>query len=193
MNNVNDKYDIILASASPRRQELLSSMDISFRVEVIRGIDESYPAELDSNQVTLYISKKKAASYKSLITSNQLIITADTVVVIDNEILGKPKDSAEAMKMLRSLSGRTHKVITGVTITTAEREVAFDTTTIVEFAELSDAEISYYVQRYNPTDKAGSYGIQEWIGAIGVKSISGSYYNVMGLPLHRLYTELKSF
>ncbi len=193
MNNVNDKYDIILASASPRRQELLSSMDISFRVEVIRGIDESYPAELDSNQVTLYISKKKAASYKSLITSNQLIITADTVVVIDNEILGKPKDSAEAIQMLRSLSGRTHKVITGVTITTAEREVAFDTTTIVEFAELTDEEISYYVQRYNPTDKAGSYGIQEWIGAIGVKSISGSYYNVMGLPLHRLYTELKSF
>lgn len=192
MNNLN-KYDIILASASPRRQELLQSLDIDFRVEVLRDIDESYPIELNSNEIALYISKKKAASYNSLITTNQLIITADTVVVIDNKILGKPVDKTEAKSMLRNLSGRTHKVITGVTINTAEKMVAFDATTIVEFAELSNEEIDYYVERYNPTDKAGSYGIQEWIGAIGVKSISGSFYNVMGLPLHRLYTELKGF
>ncbi|MFI3240269.1 MAG: Maf family nucleotide pyrophosphatase [Bacteroidales bacterium] len=192
MNNLN-RYDIILASASPRRQELLKSLDINFRVEIINGIDESYPTYLESDNVALYISQKKAKSYQSLITDNQLVITADTIVVVDSQILGKPKDCEDAKCMLRALSGRTHKVITGVAITTADKEVAFDAVTIVEFAELTDDEIEYYVTRYNPADKAGSYGIQEWIGAIGVKSISGSYYNVMGLPLHRLYTELRGF
>lgn len=187
------KYEILLASNSPRRRELLSELGIKFKVCALDGIDESYPPETPAEEVALIISKIKAQAYHKLITSNQLIITADTVVICGNNVLGKPHSEAEAINMLHQLSGTTHKVVTGVTILTAERTSSFKVNTNVQFAILTDEEIEFYVKRFRPFDKAGAYGIQEWIGCIGISHISGSFYNVMGLPLHRLYTELKTF
>jgi septum formation protein len=187
------RYNVILSSNSPRRRELLSELGIDFSIKVIKGIDESYPPQLPPNQVAEYISRKKADAYKKLISGNELVITADTIVLLGDKVMGKPKDNDDACKMLKSLSGKVHKVITGVTITTAELQKSFSVVSEVEFAELTDDEISYYVGRFKPLDKAGAYGIQEWIGCIGVKSINGSFYNVMGLPVQRLYTELKKF
>ena len=185
-------YKLILASNSPRRKELLAGLDVDFDVFVLDGIDESYPQDLKSTDVALYIARKKAEPYKQIIAPDALVITADTVVVVDNRILGKPHDEAEAMEMLREISGRTHLVITGVCITTQEKQVSFSVETEVTFKSLSDAEIEHYVTKYKPYDKAGAYGIQEWIGYVGVTSLKGSYYNVMGLPVQRIYEELKS-
>lgn len=187
------KYEVVLASNSPRRRELLSELGITFTVGVISGIDESCPVSVPAIDVAQTISRKKADAYRKMITSNQLIITADTVVVCGNQVLGKPHTMDDARRMLRKLSGATHRVATGVTIMTANRCSSFNVVTNVDFAELTDDEIEYYVEKYRPLDKAGAYGIQEWIGCIGVSHIDGSYYNVMGLPLHRLYTELKKF
>ncbi len=187
------KYEVLLASNSPRRRELLGDLGVKFSVCVIPDIDESYPEELPAMDVAAYISKVKADAYEKLITASQLIITADTVVICDGEVLGKPSDKADAVSMLKRLSGKVHYVVTGVTITTATRKETFSVVSEVEFAELEDGEIDYYVENYSPLDKAGAYGIQEWIGCMGVKRISGSFYNVMGLPLQRLYTELKKF
>ncbi len=187
------KYNILLASASPRRRELLAQLNVTFEVAPTIDIDESYPASLPVDEVAPSLSKIKADAYKSLITSNQLIITADTVVINKEEILGKPKSTDEAIEMLQSLSGHSHNVVTGVTITTVNKQVTFAVGTNVEFAQLTDEEISWYVNTFTPLDKAGAYGIQEWIGCMGVKNINGSFYNVMGLPLHRLYHELKHF
>lgn len=188
-----DKYEILLASNSPRRRQLLADLGIKFTPCAIDGIDESYPADTPAMDVAMTISKKKAGAYASLITGNRLVITADTVVICDGRVMGKPHDGDEAIEMLRSLSGKAHHVVTGVTITTADRQSAFSAVTEVEFARLTDEEIKYYVDKFHPTDKAGAYGIQEWIGCIGVSRISGSFYNVMGLPVQRLYTELKKF
>ena len=185
-------YKLILASNSPRRKELLAGLDVDFDVFVLDGIDESYPQDLKSTDVALYIARKKAEAYKQIIAPDALVITADTVVVVDNRILGKPHDEAEAMEMLREISGRTHLVITGVCLTTQEKQVSFSVETEVTFKSLSDAEIEHYVTKYKPYDKAGAYGIQEWIGYVGVTSLKGSYYNVMGLPVQRIYEELKS-
>ena len=185
-------YKLILASNSPRRRELLAGLDVDFDVFVLDGIDESYPQDLKSTDVALYIARKKAEPYKQIIAPDALVITADTVVVVDNRILGKPHGEAEAMEMLREISGRTHLVITGVCITTQEKQVSFSVETEVTFKSLSDAEIEHYVTKYKPYDKAGAYGIQEWIGYVGVTSLKGSYYNVMGLPVQRIYEELKS-
>lgn len=185
-------YKLILASNSPRRRELLAGLDVDFDVFVLDGIDESYPQDLKSTDVALYIARKKAEAYKQIIAQDALVITADTVVVVDNRILGKPHDEAEAMEMLREISGRTHLVITGVCLTTQEKQVGFSVETEVTFKSLSDAEIEHYVTKYKPYDKAGAYGIQEWIGYVGVTSLKGSYYNVMGLPVQRIYEELKS-
>ena len=185
-------YKLILASNSPRRRELLAGLDVDFDVIVLDGIDESYPQDLKSTDVALYIARKKAEAYKQIIAPDALVITADTVVVVDNRILGKPHDEAEAMEMLREISGRTHLVITGVCLTTQEKQVSFSVESEVTFKSLSDAEIEYYVTKYKPYDKAGAYGIQEWIGYVGVTSLKGSYYNVMGLPVQRIYEELKS-
>ena len=185
------KYNVILASNSPRRKELLAGLGIDFKVKVIDGIDESYPPSLATQQVAEYIAEKKAEAYRSVMDDNDLIITADTVVIVNNEILGKPTDAADAIRMLQSMAGRSHHVVTGVCITSKHVHKSFSVTTEVEFAALSDDEIDYYVERYRPFDKAGAYGIQEWIGYIGVTSLSGSYYNVMGLPVQRIYTELK--
>ncbi len=187
------KYEVLLASNSPRRRELLGDLGVKFSTFVIPGIDESYPANLPVMEVAAYISRVKADAYAKTISASQLIITADTVVVCDGAVLGKPEDKADAVAMLKRLSGKVHYVVTGVTITTATRKETFSAVSEVEFAELEDDEIEYYVETYLPLDKAGAYGIQEWIGCMGVRRISGSFYNVMGLPLQRLYTELKKF
>ena len=184
------QYNVVLASNSPRRRELLADLGIDFEVRTINGIDESYPAQLPVLEIAEYISRKKAEAYRAEMASDELIITADTVVILGNEVLGKPHDADDARRMLRALSGKTHKVVTGVTIVTEGAMRSFSAVTDVEFAPLSDEDIDYYVDNYRPLDKAGAYGIQEWIGCMGVRHISGSFYNVMGLPLHRLYNEL---
>ena len=186
-----NRYHIILASKSPRRQELLKGLDVDFEVHVKEGIDESFPKELEPEQVPVYISQKKAAAYE--ITPGNMLITADTVVVAGREILGKPKDAGEASLMLHKLSGKTHTVTTGVTMKTCDRQVSFPVTTKVTFRKLTDEEIDYYITNYKPFDKAGAYGVQEWIGYVAVTSLEGSYFNVMGLPVQRIYDELKKF
>ncbi len=187
------KYDIILASGSPRRKELLAKLGIEFEVRCLSGIDESYPSSTKADEVAEYISRIKAEAYRDIITDHQLIITADTVVVCNDLVLGKPADRKEAVEMLRRLSGNVHNVITGVTIMNARCDKSFSVTTEVKFSPLTDEEINFYVDNYRPFDKAGAYGIQEWIGLVGVESISGSYFNVMGLPVQRLYQELKNW
>ena len=184
-------YHIILASNSPRRRELLSGLDLDFEVRVLPDIEESYPENLETPDIPVFIATEKAAAYKNLMTARDLIITADTVVVLGDEVLGKPVDLDDARRMLRLLSGQTHQVITGVCLMTSERQHSFAVTTDVTFQPLSEAEIDYYVDHYRPLDKAGAYGIQEWIGYIGVTSLSGSYFNVMGLPVQRIYNELQ--
>lgn len=186
-------YKIILASNSPRRRELLGGLGIDFTVKVIGGIDESWPSDLKGEDIPLFISKEKAAPYKATIAPDELVITADTIVYVDGEVLGKPVDEADAKRMLRMISGRWHEVITGVTLMTAERERSFAVTTKVRFCNLQDSEIDYYIKNYAPMDKAGAYGIQEWIGYVGVEAIEGSYFNVVGLPVQRLYRELINF
>lgn len=186
-------YKIILASNSPRRKELLAGIDLDFEVRVMDGIDESYPDTLPTKDIAEYISKKKAEAYRETMASDELVITADTIVVLGQQVMGKPKDADEAKSMLRQLSGRTHQVITGVTLTTTNRQMSFSVETDVTFKMLSDEEIDYYITHYCPYDKAGAYGIQEWIGHIGVKGMSGSYFNVMGLPVQRIYEALKTF
>lgn len=192
LDNLN-KYKIILASGSPRRRELLEGLGLHFTVKCIDGIDESYPESLPAEETALFIAKKKSEAYKGLTDSGHLIITADTVVVCNDMVLGKPFNKNEAQKMLNMLSGKTHQVITGVTLATKEKTVSFSVSTDVRFTTLDKKEIEYYVDKYRPLDKAGAYGIQEWIGYVGVEYISGSYYNVMGLPIQRLYQELKKF
>lgn len=187
-----DKYKVILASNSPRRRELLSGLDIDYTVRVMDDIDESYPDNLPCADIPCYIARKKAEAYKQQMRQDELIITADTVVCVDDTILGKPKDADDAAAMLRLLSGKTHQVITGVTLLTSEQEKTFSVVSDVTFDDLSDEEIAYYVTKYRPFDKAGAYGIQEWIGYVGVTSLKGSYFNVMGLPVQRLYNELKT-
>lgn len=185
------KYHIILASNSPRRRELLSGLGVDYEVRTLPGVGESYPDTLSGEDIPVYISREKAAAYLPSIAPDELIITADTIVWLDGRVLGKPADEADACRMLRELSGRTHQVITGVTLSTAAFQKSFAVTSEVEFAPLTEEEITYYVDHYRPLDKAGAYGVQEWIGFIGVRRLSGSYFNVMGLPIQRLYQELK--
>ena len=189
---------IILASNSPRRKELLAGLGIPYDVFVLQGIDESYPDDLPANEVAEYIARKKAKAYRnenaklSIINCQlSIILTADTIVVCDGEILGKPHDADDACAMLRKLSGKTHQVYTGYCLQTADKTVSGTVCSDVTFKELSDEEITYYVEKYKPLDKAGAYGIQEWIGYIGITGIRGSYYNVMGLPVQRIYEEIK--
>lgn len=186
-------YKIVLASNSPRRRELLAGLGIDFTVRVIGGIDESWPKELKGEDIPLYISREKSSPYKSQIAPDELVITADTIVYVDGEVLGKPADKADAVRMLRLISGRWHEVITGVTLMTADRERSFAVTTRVKFCNLTEEEILQYVESGLPMDKAGAYGIQEWIGYVGVEAIEGSYFNVVGLPVQRLYRELLLF
>ncbi len=185
------KYRIILASNSPRRKELLSGLNLEYEVKILPGIDETYPASLKGEEIPLFIARKKAEAYRDSIQEKELIITADTIVYTDGEVLGKPKDEADARRMLHLLSGRSHQVITGVCLTTRTSQRSFASVTEVTFDALSDEEIDFYIAHYRPMDKAGAYGIQEWIGFVGVSKLNGSYFNVMGLPVQRLYRELK--
>ena len=186
-------YNVVLASASPRRHELLKGLDVDFTVRALPDVDESFPATLQGGDIPLYISKKKADAYRPIMADDELVITADTIVWLNGAALGKPTDEADARRMLRSMSGKAHSVFTGVTITTKEQQRCFVAQSDVVFASLTDEEIGYYVQKYCPMDKAGSYGVQEWIGYIGITGINGSYFNVMGLPVQKLYSVLKEF
>lgn len=187
------KYNIVLASNSPRRKELLQRMGVNFKVRILFGIDESYPDSLRGEDIVRYISRNKAQAYRSSMAPNELLITADTIVYVEGEVMGKPKTAEQAKEMLHKLSGKSHQVITGVTIVTADRTEDFGVTSQVKFAEITDEEINFYVDNYLPFDKAGAYGIQEWIGIVAVEEIKGSYFNVVGLPVQRLYQKLKTF
>ncbi|HJD76967.1 MAG TPA: Maf-like protein [Bacteroides reticulotermitis] len=184
-------FKIILASNSPRRKELMSGLGVDYVVRTLPDVDETYPDTLLGADIPEYIAREKADAYRQIMEADELLITADTIVWLDGTVLGKPKDRQEAIEMLQQLSGKQHQVFTGVCLTTMEWQKSFTATSDVLFAELTDDEIEYYVDRYKPMDKAGAYGVQEWIGYVGVKSISGSFYNIMGLPIQRLYGELK--
>jgi len=184
-------FEIILASGSPRRSELLKSMDIPFRVE-LKSIDETYPKSMNPEQVPVFLAEAKANAY-SLPNDLQVLITADTLVLLENEVLGKPEDEIKAEEMLRKLSGKTHTVITAVCLRDKHRLFSFSDTTLVRFTHLSNEEIQYYIKTYKPLDKAGAYGIQDWIGMVAIESIQGSYTNVMGLPTEKLYRHLIEF
>ena len=181
---------IVLASNSPRRRELMSDAGFSFNVAEKYEIDEVYPSDMVAEDVAEYLSRLKSEGYPHTLTDKQILITADTVVIVNEEILGKPINRDDAVRMLRQLSGRLHRVVTGVTIRTGVSVRSFSSVSSVTFRILTDEEIEYYIDNYRPFDKAGAYGIQEWIGYVGIESITGSFYNVMGLPVQRLYAEL---
>lgn len=188
-----EKYKIILCSNSPRRRELLSGLGLNFEVRVIDNIDESYNNNNRCEEIAEEISLKKADAYIKTIGNNELIITADTIVYNNGDVLGKPHTREEAIDMLSAISGKTHRVVTGVCIASKNKKKIFSVSTNVKFSSLEKEEILFYIDNYTPYDKAGAYGIQEWIGYIGVEGIEGSYFNVMGLPIQRLYSELKKF
>ena len=184
-------YRLILASASPRRRELLADCDLDFVLAEKFECEECYPADLAAEKVAEYLSQLKSNAYPHPLCEGDILLTADTVVILGDKILGKPHSEAEAVEMISSLSGATHKVVTGVTLRTTERTISFSAESLVSFRALDPEEVSYYVEKYRPMDKAGAYGIQEWIGYIGIEGIEGSFYNVMGLPTQRLYQALK--
>jgi len=186
------EYNFILASKSPRRQELLKSLGIDFQVKT-KDVDENYPAELSPDQIPGYLAEKKANAFADELNNNDLLITADTIVVLNEKVLEKPDDYNHAYEMLSALSGKMHKVITGVCLSSTNKSVVFSALTNVQFKKLTAAEIDYYITNFKPFDKAGAYGIQEWIGSIGISHIEGSFYNVMGLPLQKLYEEIQKF
>ncbi|MFR9503937.1 MAG: Maf family nucleotide pyrophosphatase [Rikenellaceae bacterium] len=183
---------LVLASQSPRRRQLMEGSHLPCDV-VCYNVDESYPAELLPEEVPEYLAKLKGSHYPVELTEHEILITADTIVICDGRILGKPRDRDDAHAMLGEISGRQHKVITGVALRSMNKSVSFSVQSAVHFAPLTSEEIEFYIEQYSPLDKAGSYGIQEWIGYIGIERIEGSFYNVMGLPIQRLYTELKNF
>jgi septum formation protein len=186
-------YRIILASQSPRRQVLLKELGLDFEVITNNEIDESWPQELTREQIPVYLAELKADHIMPEVPGDTLLITADTIVWLNGHVIGKPVDKADAVRILKELSGAVHEVITGVCLRSGDKKRTFIDSSLVYFTRLTEDEISYYVENYRPFDKAGAYGIQEWIGYIGLEKIEGSYYNVMGLPVQRLYTELKSF
>lgn len=182
-------YNVILASGSPRRHQFFKDLNINFEVR-LKEIEEIYPKELKAEEITDFLADLKSKPFDNELTKKDLLITSDTIVWFENEALGKPKNEQEAFNMLQRMSGKTHKVITSISIKTMLFQNIFNDATIVEFKKLSDKEINYYIKNYQPFDKAGAYGIQEWIGKIGINKIEGSYFNVMGLPIHKLYEEL---
>lgn len=186
-------YNILLGSTSPRRRQLLGYIVPQFVIAPTRDVEETYPPELKPREVPLYLSQLKARAHRPYLADDDLLITADTIVLLDGHILGKPRDEAQAVEMLTSLSGRTHEVLTGVSLTTTRHQDTFEAVTRVSFADVATELIDEYVRLYHPLDKAGAYGIQEWIGAAAIERIDGSFYNVMGLPLHQLYTHLRAF
>lgn len=186
-------YNIILASQSPRRQELLKGLDIPFSIRVIDGLEEVYPLHLQAGDIPLFLAELKASAYLNSMDNNTMLITADTIVWCEQQVLGKPVDFADAKQMLQMLSGKTHEVYTGVCVQTKTKKESFISVSKVTFSDLTEAEIDYYLSKYKPFDKAGSYGVQEWIGYVAVAHLEGSYFNVMGLPIHKLYEVLKAF
>lgn len=186
-------YNVILASASPRRRELLRATGIEYSLAPKFECEELYPTTLAAEDVAAYLSELKSHAYPMPLALNDILITADTTVVIDNEVLGKPATEAEAREMIGRLAGREHSVVTGVTLRSVDYTRSFASTSRVRFAPLTEEQITYYVENYKPMDKAGAYGIQEWIGYVGIESIEGSFYNVMGLPVQRLCRELECF
>jgi len=181
--------NVILASGSPRRQQFLRDLDLDFEIR-LKGIEEVFPKDLKAHEITNYLAELKANVFSDELTKNDILITSDTIVWLENKALGKPKNAEDAFVMIQEMSGKAHEVITSVCIKTLERSVTFYETTKVFFLNLTDSEIKYYINLYQPFDKAGSYGIQEWIGLVGIEKIEGSYANVVGLPTHRLYYEL---
>lgn len=192
---LNEKFKnhrIILASGSPRRQQFLKELDVDFEIQ-LKDIEEIYPEHLQAEEITNFLAKLKASAFENDLKQNDILITSDTIVWLNNKALGKPKDFDDAFKMLTEMSGTTHKVITSVCLKTTDKEIIFYEETLVTFTALSSDEIKYYLNNYKPFDKAGSYGIQEWIGLVAIEKIEGSYANVVGLPTHRLYEELMKF
>lgn len=188
----NGPLKLILGSQSPRRQELLKGLDVDFEVRV-KPIDESFPEDLSQIKVAEFIADKKAEAFRKDLKENEIILTSDTVVIVDGNILGKPKSNIQAFDMLSKLSGNTHEVVTGVCLMSLTKKEVFSSVTKVHFKTLTCDEMNYYLKTYQPFDKAGSYGIQEWIGYIGIDKIEGSYFNVMGLPVHQIYEKLSEF
>ena len=184
-------HRLILASASPRRRELLADCDLDFVLAEKFECEECYPADLAAEKVAEYLSQLKSNAYPHAMSEGDILLTADTVVISGDKILGKPHSEAEAVEMISTLSGATHKVVTGVTLRTTKRTISFSAESLVSFRALDTEEVRYYIEKYRPMDKAGAYGIQEWIGYIGIEGIEGSFYNVMGLPTQRLYQTLK--
>ena len=187
-----DKIKLVLASKSPRRQSLIEEMGFPFEIR-IKDVEEIYPLDLEYDKVPVYLAELKATPLIESLKKGEILITSDTVVVNKGQILGKPKDKNEAFEMIKSMSGGSHKVITGVCMHSLDKKISFAETTTVYFSELTDEEINYYIDKYEPFDKAGAYGIQEWIGAIAISKIEGCYYNVMGLPVHKVYRTLQDF
>lgn len=186
-------HRLVLASGSPRRKELLGALDLDFEIDSKTAFEELYPEDLPVEKVPLYLAEGKSQFFHRELAEDEILITADTVVIVDGKLLGKPHSKAEARQMLRALSAKSHEVLTAVVLRSREKKIAFTDSTKVCFASLSEEEIDYYIERYSPLDKAGAYGIQEWIGFAAITSIEGSFYNVMGLPVHRIYQELKNF
>lgn len=184
---------IILGSNSPRRRELLAGLDIPFTVDTGNTFEERLEPGVEAHEVPLQLSHGKSHGFHRLLEADEILITADTVVIVDREVLGKPHSREEADAMLHKLSGRAHEVVTAVTLRDAAREESFSVSTQVHFVELTQAEIDHYIDKYRPYDKAGAYGIQEWIGYVGISSIEGSFYNVMGFPVHRVWHALQRF
>lgn len=184
---------LLLASQSPRRRELLTGSGLPYTLAANYPCDERYPAEMPAEEVPLYLSRLKSDAYPEPLAPEDILLTADTVVVADGQVLGKPHDAEDAVRMLRMLSGHRHTVVTGVTLRTTDRTHTFGARSEVWFRTLTDEEIAYYVATYRPFDKAGSYGVQEWIGYVAIERIDGSFYNVMGLPIQKVYTELDKF
>jgi septum formation protein len=187
-----NEFKIILASRSPRRQQLLRKLGLKFDV-IIRDYEEIYPEGLIGEEIARFVAYEKAASFKNELSDDEIVIAADTIVWCNNKVMGKPVDHQDAIRILKEISGNTHEVITGVSIRSQSKEFTFSDSTNVSFEALTDEEISYYINKYKPYDKAGAYGIQEWIGIIACNHIDGSYFNVVGLPVQRLYKELQNF
>jgi septum formation protein len=185
-------YKLTLASQSPRRKELLAGLGLDFDVKV-KPVDEDFPVDMPATEVAAFLAGKKAEAYRPEIGKDEIVLTSDTVVILDGKILGKPKDASEAKSMLTALSGRSHQVVTGISFTSATKQVTQSDVAVVYFRDLSKGEIDFYIESFRPFDKAGAYGIQEWIGFIGVEKIEGSFFTVMGLPLHLVYQMLKSW
>lgn len=192
LNKILEKYTVILASSSPRRQQFLRDLNLDFIIKT-KNIDEIYPKYLHGSEITNYLSELKAAAFEGELAKGELLITADTIVRFHGKVLGKPKNADDAKKMLFELSGQAHEVITSITLTSLEKQKTFSDTTLVHFKELTEEEINFYITNYNPLDKAGAYGIQEWLGFIAVEKLEGSYFNVMGFPVHKFYKEIIDF